>query len=217
MLRQAAAAALAGTGLLLCTGPNASAAERRPARLLLEIGQTINLSLNAFGTPLAVPLPPPVPPLNFIGSMVVYVLLGGPGFVRLRVLGFTMEAFHPLLGRVLLKLPDVDTATASTLVLGPAGVVQTMLVPLDMTLERLGDLAGPLAFTTAELAKASATLTDFPPPSAEHRSRRSPTGGAFLKAAAPIRFRPKNLLPPRLPTGLGNLRLFWDGVNEGQL
>lgn len=195
MLRQAAAAALAGTGLLLCTGPNASAAERRPARLLLEIGQTINLSLNAFGTPLAVPLPPPVPPLNFIGSMVVYVLLGGPGFVRLRVLGFTMEAFHPLLGRVLLKLPDVDTATASTLVLGPAGVVQTMLVPLDMTLERLGDLAGPLAFTTAELAKASATLTDFPPPPqstdpdghppAAHSSRRPPPSASGPRTSCP--------------------------------
>lgn len=217
MLRQAAAAALAGTGLLLATGPNAQATQRRAA-LLPQIGQTVHLEMSVFGATLAVPLPPPLPRLNFIGSMVVKVLIGGASFVRLQTLNFTMQSFHPLLGNVTLKLPDIDVAPASILAAGPdGGLRHTWIQSMDMTFERFGDLTEPLTFETTQPAKASGTLPAFPPPPQGTNPDGSPTGGAFLTAADPIHFKPKNPLPVGLPLGLSAVQLQWDGVNEGQL
>ncbi|MGN9758136.1 hypothetical protein [Streptomyces sp. SD31] len=216
MLRQAAAAALVGTGLLLATGPNAQATQRRAAALL-PIGQTINMSMNAFGTSLVVPLPPPLPRLNFIGSIAVEVLVGGPSFVRLRTLNFAMAASHPLLGQVTLKLPDIDVSPLSTLEMGPGGLMHTWVQSMDMIFERFGDLAGPLFFETTQPAKASGSMPTFPPPPRGTNPDGSPTGGAFLKAAGPIHFKPKNLLPVGLPLDLSAVQLQWDGVNEEHL
>ncbi|TDU67125.1 hypothetical protein EDD91_8158 [Streptomyces sp. KS 21] len=217
MLRQAAAAALAGTGLLLASGPNAQATQRRAAALLPTIGQTVTMAMNAFGTSLVVPLPPPLPRLNFIGSIVVKVLVGGSDFVRLQTLNFTMEALHPLLGKVTLRLPDIDVSPASILQGGPGGLVETWLQSMDMTIERFGDLAGPFTFETTEPAKASGNLAQFPPPPLGTNPDGSPTGGAFLTAAGPIHFKPKNALPVGLPLDLSAVQLQWDGVYEGQL
>ncbi|MFI8280873.1 hypothetical protein ACIGBH_39540 [Streptomyces sp. NPDC085929] len=217
MLRKAAGAALAGTGLLLAGGPNAQAAQRRAAALLPAIGQTFNMAMSAFGTSLVVPLPPPLPRLNFVGSIVVKVLVGGSDFVRLQTLNFAMEALHPLVGKVKLTLPDIDVSPASILRAGPGGLVQTWLQSMDMTLERFGDRAGPFTFETTEPGKASGNLPQFPPPSMGTNPDGSPTGGAFLKAAGPIRFKPKNALPVGLPLDLSAVQLQWDGVREGQL
>lgn len=212
-----AASALAGTGLLLATGPYARAAQRRAYAGLPAIGQTVNMSLNAFGTSLAVPLPPPLPRLDFIGSIVVKVLIGGPTFIRLQTLDFTMEAAHPLLGKVTLGLPDIDVSPASILDVGPGGLRQTWLQSMTMTFERFGDVEGPLAFETTQPARASADLSQFPPPAQGTNPDGSPTAGAFLAAASPINFTPKNLLPVGLPVDLTTVQLQWGGVNEGQL
>lgn len=217
MLRKAAAAALASTGLLLTSGPKAEAAQRRAAAALPTIGQTFNMAMNAFGTSLVVPLPPPLPRLNFIGSIVVRVLVGGSNFVRLQTLNFTMEAHHPLLGKVRLTLPDIDVSPPSILQEGPGGLMETWLQSMDMTIERLGDLAGPFTFETTQPAKAIGNLLQFPPPSLGTDPDGSPTGGAALKATGPIHFQPKNGLPVGLPLDLSAVQLQWDGVYEGQL
>ncbi|ROQ23250.1 hypothetical protein EDD98_7701 [Streptomyces sp. PanSC19] len=102
LLRQAAAA-VAGTGLLLTSGPNARATQR--AALLPAIGQTFNMAVSAFGTTLVVPLPPPLPRLDFNGRIAVEVLAGGSDFVHLQALDFIMAAQNPLLGEVRLTPP----------------------------------------------------------------------------------------------------------------
>lgn len=218
MLRKAAGAALAGTGLLLAGGPSAQASQRRAAASLPTIGQTVNMAMSAFGTSLVVPLPPPVPRLNFVGSIVVRVLVGGFDFVRLQTLNFAMEAYDPLLGKVTLRLPDIDVSPASTLTLvGVGAYVETWLQSMDMTIERFGDLVGPFDFETAEPGKAGGTMSQFPPPPLGTNPDGSPTGGAFLKAAGPVHFKPKSVLPVGLPLDLSAVQLQWDGVYEGQL
>ena len=64
------------------------------------MGQTITCSLKAFGANLFVNLPPPLPSLNFLGSIRMNVLAGGVDFVRLEILDFALDADHPLFGAV---------------------------------------------------------------------------------------------------------------------
>ncbi|MGW7440159.1 hypothetical protein [Streptomyces sp. NPDC054849] len=215
MLRQAAAAALAGTGLLAATGPNAQAAQRRAAVLLPPIGAVIPLSLSIFGASLVVPLPPPLPRLNFIGSTTVRVEVGGIDSVRLRTLNFAMEASHPLLGQVTLKLPDIDLSPLGNLREAPDGLVQTWLQSMVMTFERFGELAGPLEFQTVQPARASGRMLSFPPPPLGSNPDGSPTGGAFLTASGPISFESKSPLPVGVPVDLSAVQLQWQGLNEG--
>lgn len=216
MLRQAAAAALAGAGLLAATGPNSQAAHRRAAPPLPPIGTTIHMSLSIFGASLVVPLPPPLPRLNFIGSTTMEVLVGGVDFVRLQALNFAMEASHPLLGQVTLKLPEIDVSPRGVLAQAPDGLLQTWIQSMVMTFERFGDLVGPLDFQTTQPAKAHGTLLSFPPPPQGTNPDGSPTGGAFLTASGPIPFEPKSPLPPGLPLDLSAIQLQWKGVNEGE-
>ncbi|MFF8268070.1 hypothetical protein ACF059_11810 [Streptomyces sp. NPDC016562] len=214
MIRQAAAAALAGTGLLLASGPQAHAGRRRAAGLLPAIGQTFTMDMKAFGTSLVVPLPPPLPRLDFRGRISVKVLAGGADFVHLQTLDFTMVAVHPLLGEVRLQLPAINVSPASTLQEGVGGLVETWLQAMDMTFERFGDLPGPFTLETTQPAKASGTLPQFPPPSTGENPDGSPTGGAFLTAAGPIRFTGGSSADS--PIDLSAVQLQWDGVYQGQ-
>ncbi len=187
----AAAAATVGGPLLDSPSALANASEFVPpspqaAALLPEIGQTINCSCNAFGATLFVNLPPPLPTLNFIGSIVVKILIGGPTFVRLQVLDHTVEAAHPLFGKITIKLPDIDISPASLLTLGPGGLVQTMLLTFNITFERCGDCEGPFEFTTLNPAKLVANLLNFPPAPQGTNADGSPTGGALYALQAPI-------------------------------
>jgi hypothetical protein len=213
VLRQAAAA-LAGTGLLLTSGPNAQATQRRAAALLPAIGQTFDMAMNAFGTTLVVPLPPPLPRLNFIGRISVKVLAGGSDFVQLQTLDFNMAAEHPLFGTVQLTLPALEVSPPSTLQEGPGGLVHTWLQSMAMTLERFGPQPGPFTFETSQPAKASGDLPQFPPPPLSANPNGSPAGGAFLTAAGPIHF--KGGLPDDGLPDLSVVQLQWDGIYEGQ-
>ncbi|WP_269857225.1 hypothetical protein [Streptomyces sp. RPT161] len=218
VLRQAAVAALAGAGLFATAGPAAHAASRRADALLPPIAQTVNLSLNIFGASLVLPLPKPLPRLNFLGSQTVKILIGGTDFVRMQILSLSLEADHPLLGKVTLSEPDIDTSPSSILKLGPAGLIETLLMSPKMTIDRLGDLAGPLTFRMTTPAQATGTLTHFPPPPQGTNPDGSPTGGAFLRAAGPMNFTLEGVLPSggTLPD-LTAVKLQWDGVNEGAL
>ncbi len=187
----AAVAAAAVGGPLIAT-PAAFAASdggmQLPPGVLPEIGQTINCSCNAFGATLLVNLPPPLPTLNFIGSIVVKVAVGGADYVRLQVLDHTVEAAHPLFGKVTIKLPDVDVNAGSILKLTGLGkLVQTMLLSFNITFERCGDCEGPFNFATLEPAKLVANLLKFPPPAQGTNSDGSPTGGQLYGLQAPIK------------------------------
>ncbi|MFF8289089.1 hypothetical protein ACF068_07685 [Streptomyces sp. NPDC016309] len=216
MLRQAAAAALAGTGLLLTSGPNAQAAQRRAAALLPVIGQTFTMPMNVFGATLVVPLPPPLPRLNFIGGISVEVLAGGADFVRLQTLDFNLVTEHDLFGRVRLTLPALEVSPPSTLQEGPGGLVHTWLQSMAMTFDRWGDLTGPFTLETSQPAKASGDLPQFLPPPliASTDPHRPPTGGAFLTATGPTHF--KAGLPADGLPDLSAVQLQWDGIYEGQ-
>ncbi|MEU4249085.1 twin-arginine translocation signal domain-containing protein [Amycolatopsis sp. NPDC026612] len=193
----AAVAAAAVGGPLLAT-PAAFAAPggeiqlpagAKDARSFLpEIGQTINCSCNAFGATLLVNLPPPLPTLNFIGSIVVKVVVGGADYVRLQVLDHTVEAAHPLFGKVTIKLPDIDVNAASILKLSGLGqLVQTMLLSFNITFERCGDCEGPFNFATLEPAKLVANLLQFPPPAQGTNPDGSPSGGQLYQLQSPIK------------------------------
>ncbi|WBO69553.1 hypothetical protein O1G22_43145 (plasmid) [Streptomyces camelliae] len=154
----------------------------RPAQARLR-----NLSLNAFGVTLAVEGTQQHQTLNFIGSLTQKVLIGGADFVRLQTLGFTMEAAHPLFGKVTLHLPDIDVSPASILKLGPGGLVETWLQSFNATFERRGDAAGPFTFQTLDVAQWQALLPSYPPPPQGTNPDGSPTGGTLFRVQAPIR------------------------------
>ncbi|MFG2371056.1 hypothetical protein ACGFY9_06225 [Streptomyces sp. NPDC048504] len=180
---------------------------------LPAIGQTINLSLNAFGTTLVVNLPPPLPTLNFIGSTVVKVLTGGPDFVRLQMLEFTAESAHPRFGKITLRLPDIDVAPVGILKLGPGGLRETWLQTFEAIFERQGDTPGPFTYQTLEPAKWAANLTSYPPPPQGANPDGSPTGGALFKLQAPIRLG--TIDGPRVKTEFAQLRGM--NINVGQV
>lgn len=189
----AAAAATVGGPLLEAPTALANASEWTPpspqaAGLLPTIGQTVNCSCNAFGATLFVNLPPPLPTLNFIGSIIVKILIGGADFVRLQVLDHTVEAAHPMFGKITIHLPDIDVTPSSILKLGPGGLLQTMLLSFNITFERCGECAGPFTFTTLNPAQlqASMPLGGFPPPAQGTNPDGSPTGGQLYQLVNPI-------------------------------
>lgn len=187
----AAAAATVGGPLLDSPAALANASGFVPpspqaAALLPQIGQTVNCSCNAFGATLFVNLPPPLPTLNFIGSIVVKVLVGGLDFVRLQVLDHTVEAGHPLFGKITIHLPNIDISPASILSLGTNGLVQQMLLSFNITFEKCGDCPGPFTFTTLNPAKLVANLLNFPPPPQGMSATGAPIGGQLYTLAAPI-------------------------------
>ena len=187
----AAAAATVAAPLFDSQAALANATEWEPpspqaAGLLPTIGQTVNCSCNAFGASLFVNLPSPLPTLNFIGSIVVKVLIGGADFVRLQVLDHTVEAGHPMFGKITIHLPDIDVTPSSVLKLGPGGLLQTLLLSFNITFERCGDCAGPFTFTTLNPAKLQADMVSFPPPAQGTDADGKPTGGQLYKLLEPI-------------------------------
>ncbi|GHE11073.1 hypothetical protein GCM10010339_69420 [Streptomyces alanosinicus] len=157
--------AAAGGALLMGHASRAYAVQQSAAQdqRLPEIGQTVNLTANSFGATLVVNLPPPLPRLNFIGSLVQKVMAGGPDFVRLQTLNFTLEPAHAHFGKVTVVLPDNDDSPASTLALGPTGLVETWVQSFTATFQRQADTPGPFTY------------------------HGSPTGGARFELQAPIR------------------------------
>ncbi|PXY31969.1 hypothetical protein [Prauserella muralis] len=192
----AAAAVVAGVPLLDARSASAQTmrTDQLPlpggdgAGLLPEIGQTINCSCNAFGATLIVNLPPPAPRLNFIGSIVVKVTVGGANFVRLQVLNHTVEGFHDMFGKVTIRLPDVDVSPESLLsVTGPGSLLAKMMLNFDITFERCGNCEGPFLFRTLEPAQLVGNVTTFPPPPQGTNPDGSPSGGQLYRMAAPIK------------------------------
>ncbi|MBT2382434.1 hypothetical protein [Streptomyces sp. ISL-11] len=185
LIRRAAGAAIAGTGLALA-GSDAGAAPRDRAGKLPTVGQTYRLSLNAFGVTLVSHAPPPHPRLNFTGSRTLTILPGGPNFARYEVLDFAMNASHPLLGKVTLAPPLVSTPN-SRISRSPDGLLEDWRQPIVMTVERLGGRTGPFLFTTSAAPHLVAHLTRFPPPRQKARPGGPPAGGALYRAQGPIR------------------------------
>ncbi|MEV4190916.1 hypothetical protein [Streptomyces toxytricini] len=187
------AVAAAGMGLL-ATGAAATraAAAAKPSGqappVLPTIGQQFTLSCIGFGATLVVDLPPPLPKLNFIGSRVVRVEVGGADFVRLRTLNFAMDAEHPLFGKVTLRLPDIASSPDSLLQLTPNGLTETWTQAMALTFQRSGDVEGPFSYETLEPGKWIANHILFPPPPQEMNPDGSSTGGTRYVLQAPIRY-----------------------------
>jgi hypothetical protein len=218
-------AALIGTALTA----RPAAAYTAPTVLLPTIGQTVNMSCNAFGTVLVANTPPPLPTLNCIGSLIFKVLIGGRDYVRLQLLDYVIEAAHPTFGKITLKLPDIDIEPASTLALGPGGLAVKLVTPLTATFERCGDAQGPFEFQTVRPAVwTNGDLLQFPPPAQGTNPDGSPTGGALFTAPQPVSFAPglglvEDLPAPQLSTQLpgallGTTFQFQNfNINMGQL
>ncbi|WP_329201473.1 MULTISPECIES: hypothetical protein [unclassified Streptomyces] len=136
----------------------AFAASHSPASLP-PIGQTISLSPNAFGATPAVNLPPPLPTLDFIGSMRVKVLTGGADFVRPQTPHLTREAAHPWFGKVTLRQPHIDVGPFSILRIGPGGIIASWNQSMEATFEGSGDTKSPFAYETLDPAKWVAHLS----------------------------------------------------------
>ncbi|MFG3495970.1 hypothetical protein [Streptomyces sp. NPDC047928] len=172
------AVAAVGGAILMGRAGRAYAVPRSAtqAQHLPTVGQTFSLSVKAFGAKLVADLPPPPPMLDFNGSLVQKVVAGGDDFVRLQTLRFTMEAFHPMFGKITLAQPDDDVPPASTLALGSTGFTETWVQPFNTTFERNGEIAGPFVFQTLEPARWVANLAQYPPPS-----------DALFESQAPIR------------------------------
>ncbi|GAB2661869.1 hypothetical protein GCM10027088_45350 [Nocardia goodfellowii] len=171
---------------LFCAAGTAGA---QPRSLLPEVGQTFDLSLNAFGATLVVDLPPPLPALNFIGSRVVEVVPGGSDHVRLRVLHFIVEAAHPLFGKIVMRAPEDDPGSGSVLKSVAGGrLVETWQQDITITFEKCGDCAGPFIFRTRRPGQWSAELAEFPPPPQGMHADGSPTGGVSYRLSRSLHF-----------------------------
>ncbi|MFE9743127.1 hypothetical protein [Streptomyces sp. NPDC006477] len=186
------AVAAAGMGLL-ATGAAATRAagavqsSGQAPPVLPTIGQQFTLSCIG-GATLVVDLPPPLPTLNFTGSRVVRVEVGGADFVRLRTVNFVMDAEHPLFGKVTLRLPDIASSPDSLLQLTPNGLTETWTQSMTLTFQRSGDVEGPFSYETLEPGKWIADHILFPPPPQEMNPGGSSTGGTKYVLQAPIRY-----------------------------
>lgn len=134
--------ATAAGGLLV----PAVASRSQAAAALPVVGQTVNLSVSVFGAVMTSSLQSGEQTLNFIGSRVVKALAGGPDFVRLQSLDFTLEAAHPLFGKITMTLPDVDVSPLSTVRLSSSGFTETWYETSKIKFERSGNLPGPFEF-----------------------------------------------------------------------
>jgi hypothetical protein len=166
----------------------AVAGPSRAADLLPEIGQTVNVSINVFGAVMTSSLQPGEQTLHFIGSRVAKVLLGGADFVRLQTLDFSIEAAHPLFGKISMKLPAIDVSPASILRLTPSGFIETWYETSTITFEKAGNLEGPFGLSTEKPLEATATMQSWPPPPQGTDPDGSPTGGALYSAVQPPTF-----------------------------
>ncbi|MGW5849863.1 hypothetical protein ACWFQ8_18230 [Streptomyces sp. NPDC055254] len=128
------ALAVAGVGVL-APGARSMTAVPGAARDLPAIGQTVALSGPATLTLNGQDLTAAPAPLHWTGSRVVKVLAGGVDFVRLRILAFTVEAVHPQLGKITLKLPDIDVTPLSVLQVRSAGLLASWLMSFDAAFE----------------------------------------------------------------------------------
>jgi hypothetical protein len=212
------AAAAATVGAPLVEAPSSSlanASEFTPSTpqeraLVPYIGQTVDCSCNAFGATLFVNLPPPLPTLNFIGSIVVKLKVGGDKGLELQVLDHTVQAGHPMFGYITIRLPDVDVSPASILnPLGPGGLVTEMFLNFKITFDRCGDCPGPFTFDTLSPARLTANLASFPPPAQGTNADGSPTGGALYHLMEPIQIGDKK-------TGIKYMELHGMNINVGQ-
>ena len=114
--------------------------------------------------------------LNFNGGMVVRVeaflppnlslggLLGG---VHLRVLNFEVSADNPVLGKVTMTQPNIDTTPLSLLELislNPPTFRQTLFLDFTVTIEKLSASDPPLVLSNTQTAVLlNDNLTQFPP------------------------------------------------------
>lgn len=167
--------------------PGGVGAELTPeaAAALPPIGAEITCSCNAFGATLLVNLPPPLPTLNFTGSITVRVEVGGATFVRLRVLNHTVTAAHPMFGAVTIKLPDIDASPASLLNFGPGGFLQTMFLSFKITFDKCGDCPGPFELQTLKPAELVGSMLKFPPAPVSGEGANA-TGGIMYGLNGPI-------------------------------
>ncbi|MEV6275304.1 hypothetical protein [Nocardia sp. NPDC051832] len=202
------AGAVLGLGLLASSGR--AIAQPGLLAMPLDAGQTVTMSLNGFGSTLVVTLPPPLPALNFLGSRVAKVLVGGTDFVQLQVLNFSAEAAHPMFGKVTLRQPERDVSPNSILALSPSGrsLIETWRQSIDVTFERCGDCPGPFRFSTLEPAEWTAELPDFPPMAQRTNPDGSPSGGSRYRMTRPIRLfadsnTPRAAHTPALPASGG--------------
>lgn len=192
--------AAAGLGLLLpaAASREATASVSSPPSLP-QAGQTVSVSLYAFGATLVVNLPPPLPRLNLVGSRVMTIEIGGHDFVRERTLDFTMDAVHPLFGKVILQLPNIELSPGSILRFDPRGLVDTWVQPMTIRFDYCGNCEGPITFTTLEPVKLVAGhLTRFPPPPQKVNSQGSLIGGALYQLQSPANF---GTSPPAIGIG----------------
>jgi hypothetical protein len=166
----------------------AAAGPSRAADALPQIGQTVNVSINVFGAVMMSTLQPGELTLNFIGSRVAKVLVGGADFVRLQTLDFTIQAAHPLFGKIIMTLPDIDVSPGSILQLTPNGLTETWYETSKITIEKSGDLEGPFELSTEKPLQATATMQSWPPPPQSVNPDGSPTGGALYSAVQPPTF-----------------------------
>ncbi|MGV9677734.1 hypothetical protein ACWDSJ_20860 [Nocardia sp. NPDC003482] len=177
--------ALAGWGLLAPAAPAVAAPD---AAALPKVGESFTLSLSGFGATLVVNLPPPLPILDFLGSRVVKVLRGDDAdSVRLKTLEFSMEAMHPVFGRVTLGLLDTDDDPPSSLRRQSGALVETWYQSITVIFEKCGDCQGPFALRTLSPARWTARLSDYPPPPQSAEPGGAPTGGRLYRATEPIR------------------------------
>lgn len=182
----AAAATTGGAPYALANAIEFTPPSPQAAPLLPVIGQTANLSCNAFGTTLFVSLPPPLPVLNLTGSIAVKTLIGGTDFVRLQVQDLTMDAVSPMFGTIALRQPDIDASPQGTVSLGPGGLRLTLVLTFNAVFQRCGDSPGPFEFATLQPARLTADLPQFPPPRQTTNPDGSPAGGALCRLTAPV-------------------------------
>lgn len=176
--------ATAAGGLLV----PAVASRSQAAAALPVVGQTVNLSVSVFGDVMTSSLQSGEQTLNFIGSRVVKVLAGGPDFVRLQSLDFTLEAAHPLFGKITMTLPDVDVSPLSTVRLSSSGFTETWYETSKIKFERSGNLPGPFEFQSEKPLTATATMPNWPPPPQATNPDGSPTGGVLYSVVQPPTF-----------------------------
>ncbi|MFD5272133.1 hypothetical protein [Streptomyces sp. NPDC058335] len=162
----------------------------RPARAagtLPAVGQTVNLSVSVFGAVMTTGIQPGEHTIDFTGGRVVKVLEGGPDFVRLQTVDFRIEGAHPLFGKIIIRLPDVEVSPPSTLRVSSGELTETWNENSQISFDRSGGTEGPFSFVTEKPLQATATMPDWPPPQGTNPDG-TPTGGVLYSAVQPPTF-----------------------------
>ncbi|MFI8281087.1 hypothetical protein ACIGBH_40735 [Streptomyces sp. NPDC085929] len=138
----------------------------RPAQAagtLPVVGQTVNLSVSVLGAVMTTELQPGEHTLDFSGVRLVKVLEGGTDFVQLQTLTFQLEGAHPLFGKIIMRLPDIDVSPLSTLRVSSGELTETWNENSQISFDRSGDVEGPFSFAMEKPLQATATMLDWPP------------------------------------------------------